>query len=88
MMTRAEVEALCKAALDEESHWREEGPEGRQAAYERFQHLVRAIAELTGKTYEDVLNDAVEEWIKVHFCETASETKPSAEWEAAAKANG
>ncbi len=85
MTTRAEVEALCRAALDEEGHWREEGPEGRKAAYERFQHLVHAIADLTGRTYEDVLNDAVEEWVKVHFCETASESTPSDEWEAAAK---
>lgn len=88
MTTRSEVEALCRAALDEESHWRDDGPDGRKAAYERFQHLVHAIADLTGRTYEGVMNDAVEEWVKVHFCETASEGRPSAEWEAAGQTEG
>jgi len=86
--TKAEVEALCKAALDEESHWRDAGPEGRKLAYERFQHLVHAIADLTGRTYEEVMNDAVEEWVTVHFCSTATERAPSPEWDAAARAEG
>jgi hypothetical protein len=83
MTTRAEVESLCKAALDEESSWREGGPDARKNAYDRFQHLVHAIADLTGRTYEDVMNDAVEEWVTVHFCSTSANHEPSAEWEAA-----
>jgi hypothetical protein len=86
MTTKAEVEALCKAALEEESSWREGGPDARKNAYDRFQHLVHAIADLTGRTYEDVMNDAVEEWVTVHFCSTSAEHEPSAEWEAAAHA--
>jgi hypothetical protein len=86
MVTRAEVEALCRAALDEESHWREGGADERKAAYERFQHLVHAIADLDARSYEEVMNDAIEEWINVHFCSTATATEPAPEWEAAGRA--
>ncbi len=85
MTTREEVESLCRAALDEETHWRDGGPEERAAAYERFERLVHAIADLTGRSYQDVMSDAVEEWVKVHFCSTPSERAPQAEWEAAAR---
>jgi hypothetical protein len=83
MTTRVEVEGLCRSALDEESHWREGGPDERKAAYERFQRLVHKIADVTDRTYEDVMNDAIEEWVTVHFCSTASTNEPSPEWEAA-----
>jgi acyl-CoA reductase-like NAD-dependent aldehyde dehydrogenase len=88
MATRPEVEALCRAALAEESNWRDGGPEERRSAFERFQKLVHAIADLTGRTYEDVMNDAIEEWITVHFCETATEKGPAPEWEAAGHTPG
>ena len=29
------------------------------------------------------MNDAIEEWVKVNFCELPTEHEPSAEWEAA-----
>jgi hypothetical protein len=73
-------------AIDEESSWREGGVAGRRKAFERFQHLVHAIADLTGRTYEDVMNDAIEEWVSVHFCEIPTSTEPAAEWEAAGHA--
>jgi hypothetical protein len=82
-MTRQEIEALCRAALDEESNWREGGEVERRAAYERFQHLVHAIADLSGKSYEEVMNDAIEEWVTVHFCDLPTDREPSPEWEAA-----
>ncbi len=82
----AEIAELCKKALEEESDWREAGPEGRKAAFERFQHLLHSIADLTGRTYEDVMNDAVEEWVTIHFCSIPTESKPSAEWDAASRA--
>lgn len=84
MTTHAEIAELCRAALDKETGWREGGAEGRKTAYEGFQQLVHAIADLTGRTYEDVLNDAVEEWVMVHFCAVPTETAPSAEWQEAA----
>ena len=83
MATRAEVEELCCAALEEESNWREGGPVERKAAFERFQGLVHKIADVTDRTYEDVMNDAIEEWVKVHFCELPTEHEPAAEWEEA-----
>ena len=82
-----ELVELCKAALEQESDWRETGPEGRAAAFERFQQLLHTIADLTGRTYEDVLNDAVEEWVTVHFCSIENDIVPSAEWAAAGKAD-
>lgn len=85
MAKETEIAELCRVALEEESNWRETGPEGRKAAYERFQHLLHAIAELTGRTYEEVMNDAVEEWVTIHFCSTSGGTRPSAEWHAAAE---
>jgi hypothetical protein len=88
MTTNTEVQTLCKAALEEESSWREGGADARKNAYDRFQRLVHEIADLTGRTYEDVMNDAVEEWVTVHFCSTSAEHEPSAEWEAAAHAEG
>lgn len=83
MTTRQEIESLCRAALEEESNWRDGSEEERKQAYEKFQHLVHAIADLTGRTYEDVMNDAIEEWVKVNFCELPTEHAPAAEWEAA-----
>ncbi len=85
MSTDVEIVELCKTALEEESGWRTAGPEGRKAAYERFQELLRTIADRTGRPYEEVMNDAVEEWITLHFCETENESTPSAEWEAASR---
>jgi len=82
MPTKAEIAELCRIALQEESDWREGGADGRRAAFDRFQTLVHSIADITGRTYEDVLNDAVEEWIRVHFCEVA-DGEPSEEWTAA-----
>jgi hypothetical protein len=82
MTTQAEVEELCRVALDEESGWREGGVEERRAAYFRFQQLLHTIADVTGRTYDEVLNDAVEEWIRVHFCQVA-DGLPSEEWTAA-----
>jgi hypothetical protein len=81
MATRTEVERLCRDALDEEHRWREGTAEERKAAFERFQGLVHQIAEVTDRTYEDVMNDAIEEWVKVHFCELPVEHEPTAEWE-------
>ena len=86
MTAQTELVDLCKAALEQESDWRETGPEGRTAAFERFQQLLHTIADLTGRTYEDVLNDAVEEWVTVHFCSIENDIVPSAEWAAAGKA--
>ncbi len=87
MTAQTELVELCKAALEQESDWREAGPEGRTAAFERFQQLLHTIADLTGRTYEDVLNDAVEEWVTVHFCSIENDIVPSAEWAAAGKAD-
>lgn len=86
MATEVEIAEVCRVALEEESHWRETGSEGRKVAYERFQHLLHTIADLTGRTYEEVMNDAVEEWVTVHFCSVAGGNRPSAEWGAAAEA--
>jgi hypothetical protein len=86
-MATADIEELCRVALEEESNWREGGSESRRNAYERFQDLVRKIAELTDRTYEEVMNDAIEEWVTVHFCALPTETGPSEEWEAAAHAS-
>lgn len=72
MVTEEEITSLCKAALEAEDDWRSLGPEGRRAAYERFQHLLQTIADLTGRSYEDVMNEAIEDWIRVHFCSVAS----------------
>ena len=87
MTAQTELVELCKVALEQESDWREMGPEGRTAAFERFQQLLHTIADLTGRTYEDVLNDAVEEWVTVHFCSIQSDSEPSAEWAAAGQAD-
>lgn len=81
MATREEVERLCRAALDEESNWREGGIDERKAAFARFEGLVHKIADVTDRTYEDVMNDAIEEWVKVHFCELPTEHEPTVEWE-------
>jgi hypothetical protein len=85
MTTPEEIAELCRAALEKESGWREGGTEERRAAFESFQRLLHAIAELTGRSYEDVMNDAVEEWVTVHFCEVPTGTTPSAEWQRAAQ---
>jgi hypothetical protein len=87
MTEQTELVELCKAALEKESDWREMGAEGRAAAFERFQQLLHTIADLTGRTYEDVLNDAVEEWVTVHFCSIQGDGEPSAEWAAAGQAD-
>ena len=87
MTAQTELVELCKVALEQESDWREMGPEGRAAAFERFQQLLHTIADLTGRTYEDVLNDAVEEWVMVHFCSIQSDIEPSAEWAEAGRAD-
>lgn len=86
MTIQTEIAELCRGALEEESGWRDTGTEGRKAAYERFQQLLHTIADLTGRTYEDVMNDAVEEWINVHFCSVA-DGEPSEEWAAAGRAD-
>ena len=85
-MTGTDIETLCREALAEESNWREGGPESRRNAYERFQQLVHTIADRTGRTYEDVMNDAIEEWVTVHFCELPTQTDPTDEWKAAGRA--
>ena len=82
MTTQAELEELCRVALDEESGWRGGGVEERKAAFLRFQELLRTIADVTGRTYDEVLNDAVEEWIRLHFCQVA-DGLPAGEWTAA-----
>jgi len=82
-MTSTAIEDLCRAALEEESNWREGGQESRRKAYERFQQLVHAIADLSGRTYEEVMNDAIEEWVTVHFCELPTQSEPTDEWKAA-----
>jgi len=87
MTAQTELVELCKVALEKESGWREMGAEGRKAAFERFQQLVHTIADLTGRTYEDVMSDAVEEWVIVHFCEVPTNSEPTAEWAAAGQAN-
>jgi hypothetical protein len=85
MTPQTELVELCKVALEKESGWREMGAEGRKAAFERFQQLLHTIADLTGRTYEDVLNDAVEEWVMIHFCSVPSNNEPSGEWSEAGK---
>ena len=87
MTAQTELVELCKVALEKETDWREMGAEGRAAAFERFQQLLHTIADLTGRTYEDVLNDAVEEWVTVHFCSVQSNSEPSAEWAEAGQAD-
>jgi hypothetical protein len=87
MTADTDIAELCREALEEESGWRGMGADGRKAAFDRFQHLLHKIAELTGRTYEDVLNDAVEEWLTIHFCAVPGESEPSAEWRAAAHAD-
>ncbi len=73
MQTESELADLCQAALDAESDWRYRGPEGRRAAYERFQQLVHTIAEKTGRSYEEAFNEAIEQWVKLHFCSMAGD---------------
>jgi hypothetical protein len=68
MATENEIKALVESALEAENDWRYRGPEGRRAAYDRFQGLVSAIADLTGRPYEELLNEAIEEWVVEHFC--------------------
>ncbi len=46
----------------------------------------QTIADVTGRTYDEVLNDAVEEWIRVHFCQVANGL-PSDEWTAAGESS-
>jgi hypothetical protein len=86
MTTQTEITELCRVALEQESGWRDAGAEGRRETYERFQQLLHTIANRTGRTYEEVMNDAVEEWVRVHFC-SAADIEPSAEWSAAGQAN-
>lgn len=85
MTTDKRIAELCRVALEEQNNWREGGPEGRKAAYDRFQHLVHAIADLTGRTYEEVMNDAVEEWVLTHFCSVSGDEPPAPEWVEAAE---
>lgn len=66
-----EIKALCVECQEAEDDWRELGPEGRVEAYHRFQGLLQQIADLTGRSYEEVFNEAIEQWITVHFCEMA-----------------
>jgi hypothetical protein len=87
MPVDTDIARLCREALDAESGWRGMGAEGRKGAFDRFQRLLHDIAELTGRTYEDVLNDAVEEWLTLHFCAIPSDSEPSAEWKAAGQAD-
>ena len=73
MSTDVEIETLCASVLEAESDWRFLGPEGRQAAYERFQQLLQNVAEMTGRPYEEVMNEAIEDWIRLHFCSVPDE---------------
>jgi hypothetical protein len=84
LTTQTQIAELCRVALEEESGWRDAGVDGRKAAYARFQQLLHTIADLTGRSYEDVLNDAVEEWIRDHFC-LVGDGAPSAEWSEAGR---
>ena len=77
--SKEEISELCRNALEAEDGWRDGGPEQRLAAYHRFQELVRSIAELTGRSYEEVMSDAIEEWVRVHFCEIGAEVSAE-EW--------
>ncbi|MGZ4104335.1 MAG: hypothetical protein ACXVQY_03645 [Actinomycetota bacterium] len=69
-----QITALAKAVLDAETDWRFRGAEGRRSAYERFERLLHAIADLTERPYEEVYNDAIEEWVTSHFCSVPSST--------------
>jgi acyl-CoA reductase-like NAD-dependent aldehyde dehydrogenase len=73
------ISELCRSALEAEDGWRDGSPEQRIAAYHRFQDLVRSIAALTDRSYEEVMNDAIEEWVRVHFCEVGAEVSAE-EW--------
>ena len=85
MTAETDIAALCRQALEEESGWRSMGLDGRRAAYDRFQRLIREIASLTGRTYEEVMNDAVEEWLTVHFCAIPSQSESSGDWRVGAE---
>jgi hypothetical protein len=72
MAAQREITELAEAALEAESEWRYRGPDGRRSAYERFRELLNRIAELTGRPYEELFNEAIEEWVTLHFCSVPS----------------
>ena len=85
MTADSDIAELCREALEEERLARD-GSRRAKGTPDRFQHLLHEIAELTGRSYEDVLNDAVEE-ADDPLPAVPSESEPSAEWRAAAQAD-
>lgn len=71
MTTSAAIEELCSLAVAKQEEWRAGGADGRREAYAHFDrclHAIHAIAELTGRSHEDVLYEAVEDWVTAKFC--------------------
>jgi len=79
MEASKEIAALCREVLEAENDWRSRSDEARKAAYQRFQELLRTIAERTRRPYEEILNEAIEEWITLHFCSVATTPQAGAE---------
>ena len=75
MATVNEIPGLCKAVLEAENDWRSRGAEARRVAFKRFQELLHTIADRTGRPYEEILNEAIEEWVTLHFCSVATGTE-------------
>lgn len=75
MASQSEISRLVEEALEAESEWRYEGPDARRSAYERFRGLLDQIAELTGRPYEELFNEAIEEWVTLHFCAVSDGTR-------------
>ena len=67
-MDESELEQLCSEAFEMQSDWRSRGVEGRREADKAFDQLLHRIAESTGRSYDEVKYEAVEEWIRDKFC--------------------
>lgn len=66
MTTSAAIEELCSLAVAKQEEWRAGGADGRREAYAHFDRCLHAIA--TGRSYDEVLYEAVEDWVTAKFC--------------------
>ena len=68
MIPNPTIEELCALAVDKQNEWRAKGGEGRREAYRHFDRCLHTVAEMNGRSYEDVLYEAVEDWVTATFC--------------------
>ena len=67
-MSDSELRRLCLEAFDRQTDWRSGDRDDRRAAFQTFQDLLHRIAEGTHRSYVDVLDEAVEDWVHAKFC--------------------